>query len=377
MSKPEEILSNILKAASSCMDRPFITDPKIQSLVESVCRQMRNRACTRLLMACTLAKIDQPHVDPRKPYTAIKTGDAFSGRSYDEKYITRFILNNRLPLNSTTAFLTPAFRNLDKTLTVDLNLVGRPAQVYKATLELLDYTYQGKLSAEDLLSEIVRILLTIRKENQERINTLLTGLGSEDALPLSSEEIVSLIDQHLKCKNSSRLPVLIVAAAYNAMEEIIGERILPLQSHNAADEQTGSLGDVEVCLENDDHIVTVYEMKMRRVTIDDINFALEKIKSAHHKIHNYIFITTETIDDNIMAFAAGCYERTGGTEVAILDCISFLRHFLHLFHRSRTRFLDAYQKLVLEEPESAVSQPLKEAFLALRRAAQDRGEDRD
>jgi hypothetical protein len=377
MSKPEEILSNILKAASSCMDRPFITDPKIQSLVESVCRQMRNRACTRLLMACTLAKIDQPHVDPRKPYTAIKTGDAFSGRSYDEKYITRFILNNRLPLNSTTAFLTPAFRNLDKTLTVDLNLVGRPAQVYKATLELLDYTYQGKVSAEDLLSEIVRILLTIRKENQERINTLLTGLGSEDALPLSSEEIVSLIDQHLKCKNSSRLPVLIVAAAYNAMEEIIGERILPLQSHNAADEQTGSLGDIEICLENDDHIVTVYEMKMRRVTIDDINRALEKIKSAHYKMHNYIFITTETIDDNIMTYAAGCYERTGGTEIAILGCIGFLRHFLHLFHRSRTRFLDAYQKLVLDEPESAVSQPLKEAFLALRRAAQDRGEDRD
>jgi hypothetical protein len=377
MDEPNKILSDILGFALERIDHPFITEPNIQSLVESVCRQMSNRACTRLLMACMLAKIHQPQVDPRKPYTAILGDDAFSGRSYDEKYITRFIIDNRLPLNTTTAFLTPAFRNLDKPLEVDLNLVGRPAYVYKATLELLDYTYRGKVSASDLLSEIVRVLLVIRKENQERIDSLLRALRPEDTLPLSSEEIVILIDQHLKCKNSSRLPVLIVAAAYNAMEEIIGERILPLQSHNAADEQTGSLGDVEVCLENDDHIVTVYEMKMRRVTIDDINFALEKIKSAHHKIHNYIFITTETIDDNIMAFAAGCYERTGGTEVAILDCISFLRHFLHLFHRSRTRFLDAYQKLVLEEPESAVSQPLKEAFLALRRAAQDRGEDRD
>ncbi|ABQ89158.1 hypothetical protein [Roseiflexus sp. RS-1] len=377
MDEPNKILSDILGFALERIDHPFITEPNIQSLVESVCRQMSNRACTRLLMACMLAKIHQPQVDPRKPYTAIRGDDAFSGRSYDEKYITRFIIDNRLPLNTTTAFLTPAFRNLDKPLEVDLNLVGRPAYVYKATLELLDYTYRGKVSASDLLSEIVRVLLVIRKENQERIDSLLRALRPEDTLPLSSEEIVILIDQHLKCKNSSRLPVLIVAAAYNAMEEIIGERILPLQSHNAADEQTGSLGDVEVCLENDDHIVTVYEMKMRRVTIDDINFALEKIKSAHHKIHNYIFITTETIDDNIMAFAAGCYERTGGTEVAILDCISFLRHFLHLFHRSRTRFLDAYQKLVLEEPESAVSQPLKEAFLALRRAAQDRGEDRD
>ncbi len=54
----------------------------------------------------------------------------------------------------------------------------------------------------------------------------------------------------------------------------------------------------------------------------------------------------------------------------VLDCIGFLRHFLHFFHRSRIVFLNAYQELVLSEPDSAVSQPLKEVFLALRRAAE-------
>ena len=34
------------------------------------------------------------------------------------------------------------------------------------------------------------------------------------------------------------------------------------------------------------------------------------------------------------------------------------------------QYLDAYQELVLAEPESAVNQPLKEAFLALRQAAE-------
>jgi DNA adenine methylase len=63
------------------------------------------------------------------------------------------------------------------------------------------------------------------------------------------------------------------------------------------------------------------------------------------------------------------YERTGGIEFAILDCIGFVRHFLHLFHRHRTAFLDAYQALLLSEPESAVSFALKQAFLALRQAA--------
>ncbi|RMG04120.1 MAG: restriction endonuclease, SacI family [Acidobacteria bacterium] len=299
MSTPDEILSRILKRASANITKSVISDTDIGSRVEYVCRQISNRACTRLLMACLLAKIDRPDVDPRKPYTEIGDSDAFSGRSYDEKYITHFVYENRLPLNPTTAFLTPAFRNLDRPLTTDLDLVGRPRQVYKATLQLLDDVYQNKVTAEDLLTEIVRILLLMREEKQTRINTLLAGLSSGDTLPLSSEEIVNLLEQHLKCKNSSRLPVLIVAAAYNSVREKLGEHILPLWSHNAADEQTGSLGDVEVCLENDDHVVTVYEMKMKRVTVDDIDRALEKIASATDRIHNYIFITTDVISDEV------------------------------------------------------------------------------
>ncbi len=36
----------------------------------------------------------------------------------------------------------------------------------------------------------------------------------------------------------------------------------------------------------------------------------------------------------------------------------------------RVQFLNAYQDLLLTEPESAVSQPLKEVFLAMRVAAE-------
>jgi hypothetical protein len=210
-------------------------------------------------MACLLAKIDNPKIDPRKPYTEIKAPDAFSGRTYDEI--------------------------------------------------------------------------------------------------------------HLKSKNSSRLPVLVVAAAYQVVGDKVDERLLPLRAHNAADEQTGAMGDVEICLANEDNVVTVYEMKKKRVTPDDINRALQKIASAERRIHNYIFITTDVIDDQVKTYATEAYERTGGTEIAILDCLGFLRHFLHFFHRLRIAYLDAYQALLLAEPDSAVSQPLKEAFLALRQAA--------
>ena len=81
-------------------------------------------------------------------------------------------------------------------------------------------------------------------------------------------------------------------------------------------------------------------------------------------------ITTDVIDPLVAEYAATFYEKTDGTEIAILDCIGFLRHFLHLFHRIRADYLNAYQTLVLNEPDSAVSQTLKEAFLALRQAAE-------
>jgi DNA adenine methylase len=44
---------------------------------------------------------------------------------------------------------------------------------------------------------------------------------------------------------------------------------------------------------------------------------------------------------------------------------------LHFFHRARLHYLENYQVLVMAEPESAVSQALKEVFLTLRVAAEN------
>jgi hypothetical protein len=326
-------------------------------------------------MACLLAKVDKPGVDVRKPYTEIGTPDAFSGRTYDEHYITAFVMEHELPCNTTTAFLTPALRNIYVPLTPDLNMVGRPARLYKSTLELLNEVYKGKVEAEDLLTETVRCLILLREEQRLRMESLRAQLQiNGDGMPLSAEGIVTLIQQHLASPRSSRLPVLIVAATYTAASAHLGERVLPLQSHNAADKQTGALGDIEITLLADEDVITSYEMKDKPVTQNDINNALAKVSNFYkeyaQRIDNYIFITTERIDPVVQEYAASLYEKTGGIEFVILDCISFLRHFLHLFHRLRMPFLEAYQALVLAQPESAVSQPLKEAFLSLRRAAQ-------
>lgn len=371
MLTPDKRLDSLLGKALKLEAKSCVQNKEIRQRIEYVCQCLSNRACVRLLMACMLGKLDQPKIDPRKPYTEIGTKSCFSGRTYDEQYITAFINKYALPCNSTTAFLTPTLRNQNTPLKVGVELIGRPRDLYRDTLLILDDVAKGIISAEEVLIETIRLLLAIRDERKSRIDTLVKGIKqSAGALPLCVEAIITLLEQHLACKHSSRLPVLMVAAVYITAESKLGEQTRPLRRHTAADEQTGAIGDVEITLTNDEQIVTVYEMKSKRVLQEDVFRAVQKILTVSYHIDNYIFITTDVIETAVRDYAASMYEKTNGTEIAILDCIGFVRHFLHLFHRLRTVFIDCYQSLVLNEPDSAVSQPLKEAFLTLRQAAE-------
>lgn len=373
MAAPNRILDLAFKRASSHLGEKVVNDPEVASMVEFVCRNLSNRACVRWLLASLLAKAHKPKLDIRKPYTEIGSRDSYSGRTYDEAYIEPFILKHGMPCNPTTAFLTPALRNRNTTLKPNMDLEGRPKEVYRRTLLLLADVQKGKVSAKDLLTETIRCLLVYGSEKQERMKSLLAGLEAASRggrVPLSAEGIMTLIEQHLSCRGASRLPVLVVAAAYRAAAKHLGERVLPLRAHTAADKQTGAIGDLEITLVDDEQVVTSYEMKSKRVTRGDIDFALQKVKDSGSEVDNYIFITTDVIEKDVKEYAASMYDNTGGIEFVVLDCIGFLRHFLHLFHRLRTQFLEAYQELVLQEPESAVRQELKEAFLALRQAAE-------
>lgn len=364
---PLDILESLFEKANGDLSNSAVKSEALRQKIEQICRCNTNKAPIRFLMSCLLAKIHNPQVDIRKPYTEIEGGDTYSGRFYDERFVELLVHKYRLPCNPTTAYLTPAFRNLDRLLTTDLVLVGRPRDVYVSALEVLEQVHIRAEAAADMLQEIIRLLLIIQYEDKQRMEQLIADLKQTDVLPLSSEQIVTLLTQHLNCKHSSRLPVLIVTAAYQTVKDMVGETNKPLEAHNAADKQTGSLGDVEIVLTNEDKIVTCYEMKDKRVIKTDIDVALQKLPA--NKLDNYVFITTEVIETEVAEYAKSLYEKTG-IEFAILDCVGFIRHFLHFFHRQRNIFLNIYQEMVLSEHTSAVPQPLKEAFLALRRAAE-------
>ena len=209
------------------------------------------------------------------------------------------------------------------------------------------------------------------KVRTARIKILLSGVSRvPGALPLSTDDTVNLIEQHRRCKGSSRLSFLIVAAAYKAAKAELDGRVLKLAARNAANGRASALHEIQIRFAGDDKAITLCEMKNKAVQRGDVDRALQKIAAQGKHVQNYIFISTESVADDIREYARSRYDETGGVEIAILDCIGFLRHFLHLFHRLRKDFLDQYQLVVLREPDSAVSQALKEAFLALRQAAE-------
>ncbi len=321
----------------------------------------------RALLACLLAKVHRLQLDIRKPYTEIGTDDSYSGRTYEERYITPFIYRYDLPCNPTTAFLTPAFRTFNQPLEPDARLSGKPREPYDAFISLLQLVQNGLLDAKALLTEVIRQLILLKKEQQQQISLLSQRANARGEL--SAESIIQIVSQHLESRRSSRLPVLLITAAYDVAQEYLRKRPKPLQPHTAADIRAGTIGDLEIESATDNRLTIVYEMKARRITTADIDRAVQKVTESANKIDQYVIVTTVPVGTVAHEHAKKLSEKFK-IEFMILDCFQFIKYFIHLLYELRMNFLNRYEQLLQQEPESAVSHELKRKFLELRASVQ-------
>ena len=91
-------------------------EARIGQTLYDICRNPRVKAPIRYLMSGLVAKIEKPHINLRKPTTALGGNDAYEGRGYDERIVEPYVLKYQLPCNATTAFLTPSFRTINRPL---------------------------------------------------------------------------------------------------------------------------------------------------------------------------------------------------------------------------------------------------------------------
>ncbi|HQU46174.1 MAG TPA: hypothetical protein PK867_25395, partial [Pirellulales bacterium] len=130
----------------------------------------------------------------REPITEIGSATCFSGRTYDEGYLTDFITKHKLPCNNTTAFLTPSFRNFTKPFLLDSVPKGRPPRLYTDAFQLLDDVAMGRAEARSVFVDTLRHLIAMRNEQARRMESLLGSIKrSGGTLVPSSEGIRSRI----------------------------------------------------------------------------------------------------------------------------------------------------------------------------------------
>lgn len=143
-SDPADILEVAYETAIDNIEKAPVQGAGLAGDVEYVCR-CSNLAGTRFLLACLVAKLSNPAVDIRKPYTEIGGKGVYSGRHYDETYVGPFTLKYDLPVNPTTSFLTPAFRTNREIIKPGANLIGRPRKLYETVVKLITAVHSEKV----------------------------------------------------------------------------------------------------------------------------------------------------------------------------------------------------------------------------------------
>ncbi len=151
------------------------------------------------------------------------------------------------------------------------------------------------------------------------------------------------------CAGASRLPVLAVYAAYECMmdelERFKGKTLLPMESHNSADSQSGRIGDIDIW-ENGAAFEGVEVKHEIKITDELVRHAYEKFKI--HPTDRYYLLTTanmdgadwDSINEEIEKVA-----RIHGCQVIVNGVYSSIKYYLRMV-KNPARFIDFYVELL-------------------------------
>ncbi len=185
-----------LKALEAALKKARKGAPKgiPQTSADAIARVANSKvaALSRLLLSCLSAKVANPLVKVTMPYTAIAKPGSFSGRTVDEGPVERFRSTHALPLNSTTAFLTPALRNRNMPLAKGQELEGKDRESYRAAVDLLLAVDAHSIGASEALQALLWHLLEKQAVREAGLRQALQGLKDARASATSSPSVDAL-----------------------------------------------------------------------------------------------------------------------------------------------------------------------------------------
>jgi DNA (cytosine-5)-methyltransferase 1 len=333
---------------------PGITDVEERHLATVLRNQEKRKAAVAVLVTLLLKKLLNPDQDIRLHRAEFDGG--FSGRRLDTKVVTPFLRSKEFPSMSESGWLT---RSFEQSHPFDFNYPGNitPKALKQSLLQLFDAVQrQGQIIAERFLLRLFIGLVETRDKNR--------NLKLARPVNLSIAEVVDILRRHHqgKAAGAARLPVLAIHAILSVLatetERYRDCKLLPLESHTAADSRSHLIGDINI-LGADNKIFEGYEIKHNvPITSELIETSFDKLRTT--PVQRFYILATYPRDDygafnediQRVAQTHGCQLIVNGVDRTIL-------YYLRIIGSTRS-FIDAYVTLL--ESDEDINFQLKESW---------------
>ena len=194
-------------------------------------------------------------------------------------------------------------------------------------------------------------LLWRRIQLREQSEITLSVPNIQDVIQISK-----LFERHFfyeykkNTKGTSRLPVLALYAIYSVLlrelNRFAGKELRPLESHSAADSQTGAIGDIEVIDSSTNNIFEAVEVK-HGIKISKTIIDIAKQKISGHQVDRYYILTTHAQHEPTPDIEQGIEDikRLLGCQLIVNGVIPTIRYYLRLMANPNAVFPE-YVKLL-------------------------------
>jgi DNA (cytosine-5)-methyltransferase 1 len=282
----------------------------------------------------------------------------YSARTLDTK-VTAPFFKQYFPkyANKESAFLTLATRErLKWTLDEGLQLKIRNKDVKASFLTILDVVQNQQIDPIECLTFIFVRLLELSSQQAMVFDDTIESLNFSDVVNIDS--VIEMLRNHFETKNSSRLPVIAVYAAYQMLFQELkrfdGKTLLPLNVHTASDKH--GYGDIEILNADGSHFETV-EIK-HNIAIDrNLIFDIAK-KCEGSTIRRYYILTTfkgsfASVEEEkyIKKFVL---KIQNDSDLAIIanGILMTIKYYLR-FIENHKAYLDAYTNALIEDAKNS------------------------
>ena len=340
-----EIYEKALEGAAKADHTKDLPDGIVAQIETIVARSEANKGIVAVLVTLLTHKAVDESQDIRYHQAQLENG--FSGRNIDKAVITPFMKSVSFPAMAESGWLT---RSLEQAHPYTLDYPGKitPKNVKDAFLGIIDSVQVQRVDAKKILLYLFKLLI----KQRDAMNIELAKPHS-----LSISKIVNLLEKHFTyhytCFGASRLPSLAIYAAYESMMGEVARydnKILcSLANHNAADAQSGRIGDVDVNNSNGSAFEGVEIKHEIQITKQLVTDAYEKFKI--HNTDRYYLLTTanmdsadwDAIDSEIQRIA-----QIHGCQVIVNGVYSTLKYYLRLL-KDPAEFIDHYVELLKKD----------------------------